>query len=155
MADGDSTDWVWLVLESSSRTLRNLCRQLERLPRERLRRFQEAFDTQMGTVNLYGDWDAVASHVTEWPSEDGADDFAALVVEQGRVFHDSVRSNPDQVQRHLDRFRAMEAEPQGASTWERLVDRKEYRGYQSPESIALAVYRARFGEAMNVEAPKP
>jgi hypothetical protein len=144
------------LLASAGRNLRSLCRHLERLPAERLRQYRAAFDKAKQSVNPYEDWDAAQPYINEWPSEDGADDFSAWVVMQGREFYQQVRSRPQDVQHHLDLFCEAEAGRHPELTWDQDVDRAEYRGYQRADYIATPIYRARFGGELprGYEAPE-
>lgn len=145
--DGAIPQWFWDLLASAERSLRSLCHQLEQLPRERLLQFQTAFDEAKDSLNPYSDWVEAAPHISEWPSEDGADDFSAWVVIQGKEFYHRVRANPDEIQHYLDLFNDVEAGRHPSMHWDIEVDREEYRGYQRADYIITPIYRTRFGQS--------
>src|SRR5262249_34595446 len=77
--------WFWKIIDASKRSLRRLCRQLERMPKEELISYQRHYEQAKSLVNpLYReDFDSFADD--DWScSDDGADDFAAWVVMQGK-----------------------------------------------------------------------
>jgi len=137
--------WFWELLSSAQRSLRSLCRQLEALPRERLRAYRATFDDAKASVDPYLDWNEASPHITDWPSEDGADDFAAWVVVQGREFYERVLQNPGRADEFLDLFRETEMRRRPELAWDNRVDQPEYRGNQRADTIATSIYRARFG----------
>jgi uncharacterized protein DUF4240 len=147
MTDGPHVSaWFWDLLESSGRSLRSLCRKLEGLPKEELRRYRLEYDEAKSQVDPCS-WDACQPFLSRGCSEDHGDDFAAWVVMQGREFFGRVRSHPQDVQRHLEMFGEVEMRRGPADLrWDNEVDREEYRGCQRADYIASPIYRARFGE---------
>jgi hypothetical protein len=134
-------DWFWDLIETSDRGLRVLAKRLEELPKERLQQYLLWYDEAKEHVNpayIEEFW----PHMPEPCSDDHGDDFAAWVVAQGREYLGLVRSNPADIQTHLDIFEADLPE----FTWDTAVDREEYRGYQRPGSIVTPIYETRFGE---------
>src|SRR5262249_53818538 len=98
------TSWFWGIIESSERSLVALCRQLEELPKEKLRRYQVLYDMAKSRVNPQY-WEACHPYLPEdGCSEDRSDDFAAWVVSWGRTFFKEVRARPSQIQRYLEMF---------------------------------------------------
>ena len=95
MAERSAHDllWFWSILESSNRSLVALCRQLEELPKDQLRRYRLEFDKWAGEVNPHH-WEECQPHLSESCSEDSAEDFAAWVVMQGLSFYEEVASPP-------------------------------------------------------------
>jgi Protein of unknown function (DUF4240) len=144
--DPPVSPWFWDQLESSGRSLRSLCRKLEELPKEELRRYRLEYEEAKCDVNPCS-WDACQPFLSGGCSEDYGDDFAAWVVMQGREFFGRVLSHPEDVQRHLEMFGEVGMRRGPADLrWDNEVDREDYGGCQRADYIALAVYRARFGE---------
>jgi hypothetical protein len=142
--------WFWELLESSGRSLRALCRRLEQLPKEQLRRYRLMYDKLKGEVNPHG-WEECHPYLTDQCSEDHADDFAAWVVMQGLAFYDEVAAHPEQIQHYLGMFAQAEAERRSGrqGAWDNEADRPEYRGYQRADYIASPIYLMRFGEELH------
>jgi hypothetical protein len=137
--------WFWEVVESSNRDLRTLCRTLESLPQEDLRRFQFDYEDAMSYVNP-------CTCQKYWPyleecSADAATDFADWVVRQGRSFYAEVRGSPQLIGRYWEAFETCEVGSESSNLgWNVEVDRPEYRGWQTPAGIARPIHRLRFGE---------
>jgi hypothetical protein len=150
MTDGPQlVPWFWELLESSGRNLRSLCRKLEQLPKEQLRRYRLDYDEAKDCVNPCCR-EECQPHLSGDCSEDHGDDFAAWVVMQGREFFERVRTHPEEVPRYLDMFGAAEARRDSPELrWDLEVDRDEYRGYQRADYIATPIYAARFGEDLD------
>jgi hypothetical protein len=140
-------DSFWGILESSQRSLRALCRQLEMLPRDRLYAFQYQYWEAMEYVPP-GDQDMPRpSPGVRAPTDLDEEDFAAWVVSQGRVFYYELRRQPERLPACIDMYLASE-EGRGFPElrWDEEVDREEYRGRQSPFQVGFVIYRARFGK---------
>jgi hypothetical protein len=140
-------DWFWDLLDSSQRSLRALCRQLEALPREKLYSSQYQFWEAMEYAPP-GDQDVPSlPPAVRVPADFDGEDFAAWVVSQGRAFYYDLRRDPERLQACMDMYLASE-EGRGFPElrWDEEVDREEYRGRQSPFQVGFAVYRARFGK---------
>jgi hypothetical protein len=147
---GQDPPWFWDLLESSARSLRALCRRLEELPQEQLRRYKLLYDKWKGEINPHA-WEECHPYLAEDCSEDHADDFAAWVVMQGSAFYDEVAAHPELIQHYLGKFARAEAERRSGQpgAWDNEVDRPEYRGYQRPDYIPSPIYRMRFGEDLD------
>jgi hypothetical protein len=145
----DVSPWFWEVIAASQCTLRLLCRQLEGMSKDEIVRYQAQYERAKEAINPYCDdglWRFVSSE--SGPSEDHADDFAAWVVTQGRAYYEEVRGHPENFQRYLDLFTDEVDSGFGRSRlrWDEEVDNDAYRGYQSADGIASAIYRDRFSE---------
>jgi hypothetical protein len=137
--------WFWELLESSGRSLSFLCRQLEQLPEDQLRRYRDDYDEAKSYVNpCY--WDECLPHLRQDCSEDHGDDFAAWVVMKGRAFYEEVRPHPEAVGGYLDQFAEAERWAGKPGEWDESVDRPEYRGSQRADFIASRILWERFGE---------
>ena len=137
----------WKVIHASKRSLRRLCRQLERMPKEELVSYQRQYEQAKSLVNpLYReDFDSFADD--DWScSDDGADDFAAWVVMQGKPFFDEMLADPARLFAQARAFE--ESDDEAVTQWDETVDRPEYRGYQRADYVATPIYRARFGEEL-------
>jgi hypothetical protein len=140
--------WFWQLLASSQLSLPALCRQLEQLPKEQLRRYHFEYEAAKDAVNPSYRPEFYA-HLAAECSEDHGDDFAAWVVMQGRAFFEQVLAHPEQMQRHLDLFAEVESGHAARQLrWDNEVDRPEYRGYQRADYIAWPIYQLRFGERL-------
>ena len=140
-------DWFGGTLESSRRSLRALCCQLEVLPRDQLYAFQYQYWEAMDYV-LPGDHEVPSlSPGVRVPPPFDDEDFAAWVVSQGRVFYYDLRREPERLPACIDMYLASE-EGRGFPElrWDEEVDREEYRGRQSPFQVGFVIYRARFGK---------
>lgn len=149
VADPRFSPWFWELLESSEHSLRSLCRRLEQLPKEQLRRYRLEYDEAKDCVNpCY--WEECYPHLSEECSEDHGDDISAWVVMQGRDFFEQVLTHPEEVQRYLDIFSKVEMR-QGFPElrWDETVDRAEFQGYQRADYIASPIYQTRFGEDLH------
>jgi hypothetical protein len=133
--------WFWEILETSEYSLQKLGEKLEQLSKEQLGEFQFQYQQAQDCVHPY--IDEMISYVTEGCSEDHADDFSGWVVSQGRAFFDVVKNNPSDVQEYLTLYE------NGYKEWADVVTRDEYRGWQSPQFIANAVYKWRFDEDLS------
>lgn len=141
--------WFWEVLESSNRSLRTLCRQLEQASKAQLCRYKIDFDDAKACVNPCF-WDECLEYLSDDCSEDHGDDFAAWVVMQGRAFFERVVAQPEDIDEYLEMFSAADAETGDPETlWDLEVDRDEYRGYQRADYIAEPIYLARFGQDLH------
>ncbi len=152
MAESSAQDylWFWTLLESSGRSLQALCRKLEQLPKEQIRRYQLEYDKRKGYVNPHA-WEECHPHLTEDWSEDAADDFAAWVVMQGLDFYEEVAADPDRIDDYIKMYWRSEVERRvgPGGRWDTEVDRPEYRGYQRPDYIATPIYKMRFDEELH------
>lgn len=138
--------WFWKIISASKKSLRLLCRQLERMPKEKLISYQRQYEEAKCLVNpLYReDFETFADD--DWScSEDDADDFAAWVVMQGKPFFDEMLADPAKLFAHAKAFGEAD---RVSETWDESVDRPEYRGYQRADYVATPIYRARFGEEL-------
>ncbi|HQR07656.1 MAG TPA: DUF4240 domain-containing protein [Gemmatales bacterium] len=143
-------DWFWELLESSQGSLRLLCRKIEQLPRQRVIDYHRLYEEAKSSVNPLCREDDVTSPDDDC-SEDGADDFAAWVVMQGKSLYERAVHDPLHLALLLKSFQEHEA-GKGALAfgiaWDNNVDRKEYGGYQRADYIAAPIYRTRFGEEL-------
>lgn len=138
----------WRIIDASKRSLRRLCRQLERMPKKEIVRYQQQYDEAKSMINPLNREDIASFADDDWScSEDGADDFAAWVVMQGKPFFDEMLADPARL---LAQARAFEEsdEDESETQWDETVDRPEYRGYQRADYVATPIYRARFGEEL-------
>jgi hypothetical protein len=147
--DDDAPQWdprsLFDLLESCGRNLRTLSRKLERFSQLDLCRYQVAYDNRKNEVNPHY-WEECHPYLTEECSEDSSEDFAEWVVSQGAEFYHEVAAHPERIQQYLETFSECESgRGQAELRWDNDVDRDEYRGYQSAQGIAMAIYRSRYG----------
>ncbi len=139
----------WELIESSGRNLRKLCRKLEELPKDQLRRYRQTYADYKYEVNPHC-WKECHDYLSGDCSEDQADDFAAWVVMQGLAFFHVVSSHPEKIHLYLDMFCDTESgRGYHELRWNEEVDRVEYRGNQRADYIASPIYELRFGENLN------
>ena len=142
MEQAQGSPWFWSVIVSSERRLSVLAEQLEKMSREELLEYVSEYEEAKDAINPYSSDDPV------WPtdgfSEDTADDFAEWVVGLGDDLYDQLRTAPERIHEFLAMFEEASGD-EGSNLWDTSVDRPEYRGWQSPCGLAVAVYERRFG----------
>jgi hypothetical protein len=143
-----ATQWdprsLFDLLESCGRNLRTLSRALERFSKLDLCRYYVAYDNYAGEVNPQN-WEEFPNLTCE-VSEDYLEEFAEWVVSQGAEFYHEVAAHPERIQQYLEMFIACDSGRGYAELrWDNNVDRDEYRGYQSAQGVAMAIYCSRYG----------
>ena len=135
----DEVDWFWNIVESSERTLKKMCKKLETLSQEELVNFQRICWHLKEDVNPFTRSDEMK--IGRACSEDHGDDFSGWVIAEGRAFFENVRDHPEDAQKHNDFL-----EREHRKRWDTSVDDEDYKGYQSVDMIAKAVYEKKFDE---------
>ncbi len=138
--------WFWTMLESSDRSLKALCRQLEQSTPDQLRQYCEEYSEAKDCVDPCA-WVECHPHLSKECSEDHGDDFAAWVVMQGRAFFEQVLSHPEAIAKYMDRFERSERDQTDSSRWDESVDRVEYVGSQRADYIASCILRERYHQS--------
>ncbi|WP_020475700.1 hypothetical protein [Zavarzinella formosa] len=143
LPDGTSL-WLWEVIESANRSLRQLCRRLETMDGDQLRRYCREYDEAKGWVNpCY----CPEFHPSERCPEDFGDDFSVWVVAQGLAFYMEVWKNPERIDEYLKSFELIDLGRGYADRdWDHEADREEYLGWQCPLGVAHALHYHRYGE---------
>src|SRR5262245_24606750 len=112
------------------------------MPKKDIVRYQRQYEKAKALVNPL--WRAdFASFIRDHEdcSDDTADDFAAWVVMQGRVFFEKVVADPGRLAACLAKFqKSEEAEGESVSQWDEDADRPEYEGYQRADYVATPIY---------------
>jgi len=127
----------WQVIDASKKSLRKLCRQLERMTKEELISYQRQYEDAKSLVNPIYREDFHSFADENWEcSEDGADDFAAWVVMRGKPFFEKLLDDPPLLFAQAKAFEEADDDDLAETQWDEEVDRPEYRGYQRADYVA-------------------
>ncbi|MEU9763896.1 hypothetical protein [Streptomyces sp. NPDC047985] len=144
---GHIPDWFWQVLDATRPRLSALEARLESQSRENLEAFALAYLDAADSLIDFSEGVNVDGEV--W-SEDSTQDLCMWVVGQGRGFWSSVVTGEwelaEAAQAYLGRPSPLSKE---VAQWDQEVSAPEHRGYQSPDTLAYGVYRARFAQDLH------
>ena len=139
--------WFWDILVETRPSLLALAKRLEALPRERLIAFASAYETAAEEVCDY--WSGPVVGGVEY-SEDDTEDLCKWIVAQGPdLWRTAVQLRGAIAPMGELKIASDAGRRNEHPRWSTEVENVAYEGYQAPESVAYAIFAARFGQDLH------